>query len=213
MFAYGVNSPVRTMARAPCERRFSSSCETSSTPRARILGSDASLPCTRSWKTAEALFTSCARTARSTSISARTASSTSMKAGLPGAKARSMRSTPAGIGSPDMDLVVRAPHLPVPGETVLGGGFSTVPGGKGANQAVAAARLGARTAMIGCVGEDAFGRQLRAGLEADHVDVSAVRTVPARSSGVALIVVDDGGRNGIVVVSGANGQLAPEDID
>ena len=117
------------------------------------------------------------------------------------------------VGSLNMDLVVRAPRLPVPGETVLGGGFSTVPGGKGANQAVAAARLGARTAMIGCVGEDAFGRQLRAGLEVDHVDVSAVRTVPGRSSGVALIVVDDGGRNGIVVVSGANGQLAPEDID
>jgi len=88
-----------------------------------------------------------------------------------------------------------------------------VSGGKGANQAVAAARLGARTAMIGCVGDDAFGHQLRSGLEMDHVDVSAVRTVPGRSSGVALIVVDDSGRNGIVVVSGANGELAPEDID
>jgi len=117
------------------------------------------------------------------------------------------------VGSLNMDLVVRAPRLPVPGETLLGGGFSTVPGGKGANQAVAAARLGARTAMIGCVGDDAFGRQLRGGLEADHVDVSAVRMVPGRSSGVALIVVDDGGRNGIVVVSGANAELAPEDID
>ena len=117
------------------------------------------------------------------------------------------------VGSLNMDLVVRAPRLPVPGETLLGGGFSTVPGGKGANQAVAAARLGARTAMIGCVGDDAFGRQLRSGLEADHIDVSAVRTVPGRSSGVALIVVDDGGRNGIVVVSGANAELSPEDID
>jgi ribokinase len=117
------------------------------------------------------------------------------------------------VGSLNMDLVVRAPHLPVPGETLLGGGFSTTPGGKGANQAVAAARLGAGTAMIGCVGEDAFGRQLRGGLELDHVDASAVRTVPGRSSGVALIVVDDGGRNGIVVVPGANGDLAPEDID
>jgi ribokinase len=117
------------------------------------------------------------------------------------------------VGSLNMDLVVRAPRLPVPGETLLGGGFATVPGGKGANQAVAAARLGARTAMIGCVGDDAFGRQLRSGLEADHIDVSAVRTVPGRSSGVALIVVDDGGRNGIVVVSGANAELSPEDID
>ena len=86
------------------------------------------------------------------------------------------------VGSLNMDLVVRAPRLPVPGETLLGGGFSTVPGGKGANQAVAAARLGARTAMIGCVGDDAFGHQLRSGLETDHVDVSAVRTVPERSS-------------------------------
>jgi len=117
------------------------------------------------------------------------------------------------VGSLNMDLVVSAPRLPDPGETLLGGGFSTVPGGKGANQAVAAARLGARAAMIGCVGDDAFGRQLRSGLEADDVDVSAVRMVPGRSSGVALIVVDDGGRNGIVVVSGANAELAPEDID
>lgn len=117
------------------------------------------------------------------------------------------------VGSLNMDLVVRAPRLPVPGETLLGHGFSTVPGGKGANQAVAAARLGARTAMIGCVGGDAFGRQLRDGLEQDHIDCSALRTLPGRSSGVALIVVDDGGRNGIVVVSGANGRLAPEDID
>jgi ribokinase len=117
------------------------------------------------------------------------------------------------VGSLNMDLVVRAPRLPVSGETLLGSGFSTVAGGKGANQAVAAARLGARTAMIGCVGDDAFGRQLRGGLEADHVDVSAVRMVPGRSSGLALIVVDDSGRNGIVVVPGANGHLAPEDID
>jgi ribokinase len=117
------------------------------------------------------------------------------------------------IGSLNMDLVARAPRLPVPGETLLGRSFSTLPGGKGANQAVAAARLGARTAMIGCVGEDAFGRQLRAGLEADRVDCGGVRVAPGKSSGVALIVVDDAGRNGIVVVPGGNGELAPEDID
>ncbi len=117
------------------------------------------------------------------------------------------------VGSLNMDLVARAPRLPAPGETLLGRSFSTVPGGKGANQAVAAARLGARTAMIGCVGEDAFGRQLRAGLEGDGVDCRGVRVVPGQSSGVALIVVDDAGRNGIVVVPGANGHLAPEDVD
>lgn len=117
------------------------------------------------------------------------------------------------VGSLNMDLVARALRLPVPGETLLGHGFSTVPGGKGANQAVAAARLGARTAMIGCVGDDAFGRQLRAGLEADRIDCRAVRSVAGEASGVALIVVDESGRNGIVVVPGANGKLVPEDVD
>ncbi len=117
------------------------------------------------------------------------------------------------VGSLNMDLVARAPRLPVPGETLLGTSFATVPGGKGANQAVAAARLGARTAMIGCVGDDAFGRELRAGLERDRIDASGVRVAPGLSSGVALIVVDDAGRNGIVVVPGGNGQLAPADVD
>lgn len=117
------------------------------------------------------------------------------------------------VGSLNMDLVARAPRLPVPGETLMGRSFSTVPGGKGGNQAVAAARLGARTAMIGCVGDDAFGRELRAGLERDGVDCAGVGVAPGLSSGVALIVVDDDGRNGIVVVAGGNGQLAPADVD
>lgn len=117
------------------------------------------------------------------------------------------------VGSLNMDLVARAPRMPVPGETLLGHSFATVPGGKGANQAVAAARLGARTAMIGCVGEDAFGLALRTGLEADGIDCRAIRTVAGGSSGVALIVVDAYGRNGIVVVPGANARLAPEDVD
>jgi ribokinase len=115
------------------------------------------------------------------------------------------------VGSLNMDLVARAPRIPVPGETLLGTGFSTAPGGKGANQAVAAARLGARTAMVGCVGQDAFGAELRAGLERDGIDCRGVREAPG-SSGVALIVVGDDGRNGITVVPGANGQLTPEDI-
>lgn len=117
------------------------------------------------------------------------------------------------VGSLNMDLVARAPHLPVPGETVAGQAFATVAGGKGANQAVASVRLGALTAMIGCIGDDAFGAHLRAGLESDGIDCRGVRTVAGASSGVALIVVDDTGRNGIVVVPGANGQLAPADVD
>jgi ribokinase len=117
------------------------------------------------------------------------------------------------IGSLNMDLVARAARLPLPGETVAGDSFTTVPGGKGANQAVAAARLGARTAMVGCVGDDAFGARLVGGLEADAIDVGAVRRVAGTSSGVALIVVDGAGRNGIVVVPGANGQLGPGDVD
>jgi ribokinase len=116
------------------------------------------------------------------------------------------------VGSLNMDLVGRVQRLPVAGETVSGSSFDTVPGGKGANQAVAAARLGARTAMIGCVGDDAFGGRLRAGLEQDGIDCRGVKTV-AGSSGVALIVVDQAGRNGIVVVAGANEQLGPADVD
>jgi ribokinase len=117
------------------------------------------------------------------------------------------------VGSLNMDLVARAPRLPLPGETVGGTGFATVPGGKGANQAVAAARLGARTAMIGCVGDDAFGERLRGGLLSDGIGCGALRTVEACSSGVALIVVDAAGRNAIVVVPGANGRLTPADVD
>jgi ribokinase len=115
-------------------------------------------------------------------------------------------------------LVVEAPHLPVPGETVLGGPFRTGGGGKGANQAVAAARLGARVSLIGCVGQDAFGRQLRALLRADGIDVRSVRRVDPRvnvgeaPTGVALIVVRPGGDNVIVVAPGANACLSPMDV-
>src|SRR5512142_2268363 len=111
-----------------------------------------------------------------------------------------------------MDLVVRTARLPEPGETVAGSDFALVPGGKGANQAVAAARLGASTALIGCLGDDAFGAQLRAGLEADGIDCGGVRTAAGVSSGVALIEVDDAGRNRIVVVPGGNGRLLPAHV-
>ncbi|WP_150715362.1 ribokinase [Pseudomonas fluorescens] len=116
------------------------------------------------------------------------------------------------IGSLNMDLVTRAPRLPKGGETLIGQSFTTVSGGKGANQAVAAARLGAQVSMIGCVGSDAYGEALRGALLAEQIDCQAVSTVDG-SSGVALIVVDDSSQNSIVIVPGANGALTAEAID
>lgn len=117
------------------------------------------------------------------------------------------------VGSLNTDLVLRAPRLPEIGETILGGSFAVFHGGKGANQAVAAARLGAAVTMVGCVGSDAFGRQMCEGLAAEGIDVAQVRTVNGAASGVALITVDPAGRNTIVVASGANMHLAPDDIE
>lgn len=111
-----------------------------------------------------------------------------------------------------MDLVTRAPRLPRGGETLIGQSFATVSGGKGANQAVAAARLGAQVAMVGCVGSDAYGRELREALLAEQIDCQALSTVEG-SSGVALIVVDDHSQNAIVIVAGANGALTPPVVD
>ncbi|WP_085722954.1 ribokinase [Pseudomonas sp. R37(2017)] len=116
------------------------------------------------------------------------------------------------IGSLNMDLVTRAPRLPKAGETLIGHSFSTVCGGKGANQAVAAARLGAQVSMIGCVGGDAYGEALRGALLAEQIDCQAVSIVEG-SSGVALIVVDDNSQNTIVIVPGANGELTAAAID
>ncbi|WP_426617917.1 ribokinase [Pseudomonas rustica] len=116
------------------------------------------------------------------------------------------------IGSLNMDLVTRAPRLPVGGETLIGHSFATVSGGKGANQAVAAARLGAQVAMVGCVGNDDYGVQLRDALLAEQIDCQAVSVVED-SSGVALIVVDDNSQNAIVIVAGANGAMTPAVID
>jgi ribokinase len=107
------------------------------------------------------------------------------------------------FGSCNMDLVAYAATAPERGETVLGREFRTTPGGKGANQAVAAARAGAEVRMIGAVGEDEFGEQLRANLESFGVDTAGLRTEEGRS-GTAHIVVDDRGDNSIVVVPGAN---------
>jgi len=108
------------------------------------------------------------------------------------------------LGGINMDLVVRVPHVPRPGETVQGGGVQRFSGGKGANQAVAAARLGASVALIGQVGADAFGEELLAGLDGEAVAVSCVRRLPDHPTGVALISVADDGQNAIVVAPGAN---------
>lgn len=116
------------------------------------------------------------------------------------------------IGSLNMDLVTRAPRLPKGGETLMGESFCTIPGGKGANQAVAAARLGAKVSMVGCVGSDAYGQQLRGALLAEGIDCQSVSVVDG-SSGVALIVVDDNSQNAIVIVAGANGALGPDVLD
>ncbi|MEU4481007.1 ribokinase [Micromonospora sp. NPDC023966] len=116
----------------------------------------------------------------------------------------------AVVGSANLDLVVTTPQLPRPGETVLGEGFATVPGGKGANQAVAAARAGAACAFIGAVGQDDFGRVLRDNLAGAGVDVRGLREVPG-PSGVALIAVDGTAENFIVVAPGANGKLSELD--
>jgi ribokinase len=111
------------------------------------------------------------------------------------------------VGSLNMDLVVRAPQIPIPGETVLGRDFGMFPGGKGANQAVAAARQGAQVTFIGRVGADAFGRQLVIGLEAEGIDARHVGVEEGAATGVALITLDAAGENCIVVAPGANHTL------
>jgi len=113
------------------------------------------------------------------------------------------------VGSLNMDLVARAERLPRPGETLAGESFATVPGGKGANQAVAAARLGASVAMVGCVGDDAYGRELRGALQDEGIDCRAVEVIEGVSSGVALIMVDAASQNTIVIIAGSNGRLLP----
>lgn len=116
------------------------------------------------------------------------------------------------IGSLNMDLVVRAPRLPKPGETLTGSGYAQAAGGKGGNQAVAAARLGARAAMIGQLSDDANGATLRAGLEAEGIDCGAIGTSAGVPSGVALIVVDDASQNAIVIVAGTNGEVGEHTV-
>ena len=111
-----------------------------------------------------------------------------------------------------MDISVTVPSLPGPGMTVLGSGARFSPGGKGGNQAVAAARLGAEVEMVGCVGDDAFSPQLLADLRAEHVGTDHVRVIPGTPSGLAMIAVDSSAENLIVVAPGANREVSPADV-
>jgi ribokinase len=117
------------------------------------------------------------------------------------------------VGSLNMDLTAFAPRLPLPGETLMGTGWATANGGKGGNQAVAAARLGARVAMIGRVGRDAHGEALRAALIAEGIECDAINTDPLHPTGVALITVDSRSQNTIVVIAGSNAEMSSVDID
>ena len=117
------------------------------------------------------------------------------------------------IGSSNIDLVIKSGLLPQPGQTVLGGDFFQAFGGKGANQAVAAARAGAHTAFIGKVGKDSFGDQMKHNLKADGIDISGLAADPDLPSGAALIMVNEEGENIISVAPGANSRLLPDDIE
>lgn len=117
------------------------------------------------------------------------------------------------VGSVNADLVVGVDRRPAPGETVLGSDLATHPGGKGANQAVAAARLGGGVGIVGRVGDDGHGELLRDALAADGVDLAHLVTTPSTPSGVALITVGPDGDNSIIVSPGANGRLGPDDVE
>jgi ribokinase len=116
------------------------------------------------------------------------------------------------IGSMNTDLVVRAPRLPGPGETISGEDLQIIPGGKGANQAVAAARQGASVTMVGRVGNDSFGSELISNLKQNNVDASHVKVDSGSATGTAIIVVDADGQNSIVLSPGGNGRVSPADV-
>ncbi len=113
------------------------------------------------------------------------------------------------LGSVNADHVLRVPHFPRPGETLTGHGYQVVPGGKGANQAVAAARLGAAVSFIARIGDDAIGHQMKAGFAQDGIDVSAVEQDERLPTGIAIIYVSDEGENSIGISAEANGALSP----
>ncbi|MFW6116028.1 MAG: ribokinase [Chloroflexota bacterium] len=117
------------------------------------------------------------------------------------------------VGSLNVDLVIQTPRFPEPGETITGRGFRQVFGGKGANQAAAAARLGADTVLVGCVGGDASGARYLENLAGLGLDVSHVRRDDQAATGTAFILVDEGGENAIVLAPGANARLSPRDVE
>lgn len=116
------------------------------------------------------------------------------------------------VGSSNTDMIIKVPWIPKPGETILGGKFSTAPGGKGANQAVAAARAGGDVTFIARIGDDMFGQKAKEGFIKDNINVDYVMTDENEPSGVALICVDEEGENSIAVASGANSKLSPSDV-
>jgi ribokinase len=117
------------------------------------------------------------------------------------------------VGSSNTDMIIKVSHVPVPGETIIGGTFSTAAGGKGANQAVAAARAGGDVTLVGRVGEDMFGRKAKDGFVKDSINVDHVISDKDAPSGVALIFVGEDGENSIAVASGANANLSPSDVE
>jgi len=116
------------------------------------------------------------------------------------------------IGSANVDMIIKVPHIPRPGETILGGDFFKVQGGKGANQAVAAARAGGNVIFAGCVGNDSLGADTLTCLKKEGIDVSFVKISPDKPTGVALINVAATGENSIAVAPGANHAVTPDDI-
>jgi ribokinase len=116
------------------------------------------------------------------------------------------------VGSINTDMVVRSPQIPKPGETLIGNSFVTTPGGKGANQAVAAARLGGKVTLIGKVGTDAFGNTAIENFKKENIDTRFIYKDANQPSGIAIIIIDDKGENSIVVASGSNGTLSGNDI-
>jgi ribokinase len=116
------------------------------------------------------------------------------------------------VGAVNVDLVIRGKQLPAPGQTVIGGSFEQHHGGKAANQAVAAARLGVRSAFVGAIGDDEFGAQARDALQSEGVDLAGLRSLPGSRTGVALILVDEAGENEISVASGANADMSANDV-
>jgi ribokinase len=128
-------------------------------------------------------------------------------------KGLGIKSSTVVFGSINMDLVARTPQLPVPGETLLGHKFFTAPGGKGANQAVAIARLGIPTQMVGRVGSDSFGQEVLKSLQTAGVNTDYVLVDETASSGVAAIAVDDAGENQIIIIPGANGRIDGTDVE